>query len=116
MLENSKEKGIDIYKKANDQKTAQDLAKEEGHNNILELLEAWNRAWNRALTLQKTIEATEANLKANKSEMETLRRKHYFLQKIIEATEAKLKADKTELETLRNKAGNTFQSMTASIS
>ena len=48
LLENSKEKGIDIYKKANDQKTAQDLAKEKGHNNILEILEAW--------TLQEIIE------------------------------------------------------------
>ena len=68
LLENSKEKGIDIFKKANDQMTAEDLAKEEGHNNILELLEAW--------TLQKTIEATKAKLKADESRFETLRKKH----------------------------------------
>ena len=46
LLENSKEKGIDIYKKVNNQ-TAQDIAEEQGHNNILEILEAW--------TLQETI-------------------------------------------------------------
>ena len=41
LLKNSKEKRINIFKKTNNQMTAEDLAKEEGHNNILELLEAW---------------------------------------------------------------------------
>ena len=50
LLVNSEKTGIDIYKKANDQRTAEDLARYNGHDNILELLEAW--------TLQETIEAT----------------------------------------------------------
>ena len=66
LLENSKEKGIDVYKKANNQKTAEDLARRKGHANILELLEAW--------TLQETIEAR--HLESDKSRYETLWKKH----------------------------------------
>ena len=59
LLENSKEKEIDIYKKANDQMTAQGLAIIKGHNNILGLWCAW--------TLQETIEESQTlNLFAKK--------------------------------------------------
>merc|ERR1712214_60210 len=44
LLENSTVKGIDIYKKSNNQTTAQALAKEEGHYNILGMLNAWTLA------------------------------------------------------------------------
>ena len=41
LLEISKEKGIDIEKKDNYQETPKDLAKQEGHNDIVELLDMW---------------------------------------------------------------------------
>ena len=63
LLETSKKKGHDICKN-------EDLAIQEGHGNNLELLKTW--------TLQKTIETTEAKLKADKSKLETLRRKHHL--------------------------------------
>ena len=48
LLEISNEKEIDIYKKDNYQRTAEDLARQKGHKDILELLEIW--------TLTKKIE------------------------------------------------------------
>ena len=62
LLENSNKKEIDIYKKNNNQRTAEDLARLKGHKEILELLEFW--------TLSKKIEAYKARL-------ETLRLKYY---------------------------------------
>ena len=59
LLKNSKEKRINIFKKTNNQMTAEDLAQLNAHNNVLELLEDWNHAW----TLQIAIEATKAKLK-----------------------------------------------------
>ena len=59
LLKNSKEKRINIFKKTNNQMTAEDLAQLNAHNNVLELLEDWNHAWN----LQIAIEATKAKLK-----------------------------------------------------
>ena len=70
LLENSKKKRIDVFKKTNNQRTAEDLARQKGHENVLELLEIW--------TLPKTIETAEAKLKADKSKLETLRRKHHL--------------------------------------
>ena len=130
LLMNSKEKRIDICKKTNNQNTVEDLARQKGQDNILELLEAWNLA----CTLQETIEVTEAKLKAEvevvKFLLENSKKKEihiyrntaeyfivkegvhdnilklmeaYTLQKTIEGTESKLKADKSRLETLKIK-------------
>ena len=74
LLKNSKEKRINIFKKTNNQMTAEDLAKLNGHKNVLELMEDWNHAW----TLQIAIEATKAKLKADEYKLETLRKKHHF--------------------------------------
>ena len=45
LLENAKEKGIDVSKKNIDQRTAEDFAKQEGHKNIVALFEFQNRSW-----------------------------------------------------------------------
>ena len=39
LLENAKERDIDIFKKNNSQQTAEDLARQKGHTAILELFE-----------------------------------------------------------------------------
>ena len=41
LLENSNQKGIDIAKMNNSQQTAEDLARQQGHKDISELLELW---------------------------------------------------------------------------
>ena len=62
LFDNSNEKEIDIFKKNNNQRTAEDLARLKGHKDILELLELW--------TLPKKIAADKARL-------ETLQMKYY---------------------------------------
>ena len=63
LLKNSSEKGIAIYKKNNNLRTAEDLAREDNNKKILELFEIW--------TLRKTIEASKIRL-------ETLEKKHFL--------------------------------------
>ena len=61
LLQNSSEKGIDISRKNNNQRTAEDLARNKNYKEILELFEV--------LTIRKTIEAYKLRL-------ETLEKKH----------------------------------------
>ena len=72
LLQNSDEKGIDVYKKNNDQETAEDFARRRGHKDIVELLELWTQ-----LKQLKTIEANIARLEAEKFRLKTLKRKHF---------------------------------------
>ena len=55
LLENAKEKGIDIEKKTFDQNTAEDLAREQGHHDILDLIEIHRQLddcfWNTIISL-----------------------------------------------------------------
>ena len=43
LFQNYEAKGIDVTKKTNYGSTAEDLARQHGHQNILELLEMWAR-------------------------------------------------------------------------
>ena len=61
LLQKSSEKGIDISRKNNNRRTAEDLARNKNHKEILELFEV--------LTIRKTIEAYKLRL-------ETLEEKH----------------------------------------
>ena len=67
LLQNSSEKGIDISKKNNNQRTAEDLARIKNHKDILELFEAWFEV----SALCKTIETSKLRLEA-------LKKKHFL--------------------------------------
>ena len=42
LFKNHKDKGIDVTRKTNDHQTAEDLARQNGHENILEVLKIWS--------------------------------------------------------------------------
>ena len=82
LLENSNEKEIDIYKKNNNQRTAEDLARLKGHKDILELLEIWTLS-KRLETLRKKYhsEARKAKFEEDKARLKELKRKHEYSPK-----------------------------------
>ena len=65
-----KAKGIDVAKKTNGWSTAKDLAREEGHQDILEVLEMW--------TMEIEIEILKKKHEKLKKEHKKLKKKHFL--------------------------------------